>query len=375
MKIESIRIREVHVPLLKSYTISSVGTVRATRSVVVEIFTDKGLVGIGECDPELMFTGESQHTVVAMLRHHLGPALIGRNPLDIESLHQLMNGICLGNHFAKAAIDLACHDLLGKVLGVPVFQLSGGLLSERIEVMWSLGSDSIEANVDDALQRIDEGYRTVGLKVGSLEPSYDIARVRAVRKAVGDNILIRCDANQAWSVAEAIATINRMAQYDICMIEQPVPGWDIQGLAQVRAAVPVPVAVDEGIHSPVDVLRCIRAGAADIFSIKTTKMGGLLPSWKAAAIIQAAGCKVFVNSMIELGISVMSGLNFGVSNASLFACGHALNSVRRLQDDILCDPPLYQGNEILAPVGRPGLGVRLDEKKMQKYAVAQCRLP
>jgi L-Ala-D/L-Glu epimerase len=337
--------------------------------------TDQGLTGIGETDPALMFTGESRHTVMAMLRHHLGPAVLGRDPLELERLHGLMDSICVGNPFAKAAIDLACHDIAGKALDVPVYRLYGGRVSERIEVMWSLGSDSVEANVADAVQRVEEGYRTIGLKVGSREPADDIARLRAVRRAVGTDIRIRCDANQAWGAAQAIDTIRRMQEFDICMVEQPVPGWDIEGLARVKAAVDVPVAVDEGLHSPIDALKIIQADAADVFSIKTTKMGGLLPSWKTAAIIQAAGRKVFVNSMIELGVSVMSGLNFAVSSPTLFACGHALNSVRRLQDDILVDPPPYEGNMILAPCGRAGLGVALDPNKMSRYTVSQFCLP
>jgi L-alanine-DL-glutamate epimerase-like enolase superfamily enzyme len=375
MKITRIRVREVSVPLLKSYTISRVGTLTQTGSVVLEMDTDQGLTGVGESDPALMFTGESQHTVMAVLRHHLGPAILGRNPLDLEQLHGLMDSICVGNPFAKAAIDLACNDIAGKVLNVPVYQLYGGLVSESIEVMWSLGSDSVEANVEDAVRRVEEGYRTIGLKVGTFEPQYDIARLRAVRRAIGSDIRIRCDANQAWGAAEAIETIRRMEEFDICMVEQPVAGWDIEGSARVKAAVNVPVAADEGLHSPRDALKIIQADAADIFSIKTTKMGGLLPSWKTAAIIQAAGYKVFVNSMIELGVSVMSGLNFAVTNSTLFPCGHALNSVRRLQDDILAEPPPYDGNKILAPRGRVGLGVVLDQRKMSKYTVSEFCLP
>ena len=375
MKISRIRVREVAIPLLKSYTVSRVGTVTQTGSVVLEMDTDQDLTGVGESDPALMFTGESQHTVMAILRHHLGPAILGRNPLDLEQLHGHMDFICVGNPFAKAAIDLACHDIAGKALNVPVYQLHGGLVSERIEVMWSLGSDSVEANVEDAVRRVEEGYRTIGLKVGTLEPKYDIARLRAVRLAIGTDIRIRCDANQAWGAAEAIEIIRRMEEFDICMVEQPVAGWDIEGLARVKAAVDVPIAVDEGLHSPRDALKIIKADAADIFSIKTTKMGGLLPSWKTAAIIESAGRKVFVNSMIELGVSVMSGLHFAVSNPSLFPSGHALNSVRRLQDDILADPPPYDGNEILAPRGRAGLGVVLDQRKMRKYTVSEFCLP
>lgn len=374
MKITKIKIRAVNIPLLKAYTISTVGTVSHTQSIVVELFTDQGVIGIGESDPDPMFSGESQQTVMTALETLLGPVVLGRNPLDIEALHARMNAVCLRNNFAKGAIDLACHDILGKTMNAPVFKLFGGELNQRIDVLWSLGSDSVEANVQDALKKIDEGYTSIGLKVGTLSPEEDIARVKAVREAVGDSIHIRCDANQAWTETVAIPTIQRMAEYNISMIEQPAPAWDIAGMARIRAAVNVPVAVDEGFSSPRDALKLVEAQAADIYSIKTTKMGGLLPSRKAAAIIEAAGHKIYINSMIEMGVSVMSGLNFAVSNPNLTTCGHALNSVRRVQDDILLDPVEYEGGQILAPSNRVGLGAELDQEKMKRYSVAEVIL-
>lgn len=375
MKITGLRIRAVNIPLIKPYSVSMVGKITTTRSVIVEIFTDQGLVGIGETDPELMFTGESQQTVMTMLTSHLGPAVLDIDPLGLEGLHARMNAVCLGNHFAKAALDLACHDIWGKYHHAPLYQLFGGMIHPKIEVMWSLGSDTVEANVADAVARVEEGYRTIGLKVGTLSPDEDVLRVGEVRKAVGEDIKIRCDANQAWSPTVAVATIRRLEAYGICMIEQPVRGWDIDGLAHVRASVDVPVAVDEGFFSPRDAINLVKAGAADIFSIKTTKMGGLLPSRKAMAVIEAAGHQVFVNSMIELGVSVMSGLNCAVSTPNLVAVGHALNSVRRLRDDILKTPVAYEGNCIVAPTEREGLGVELDEEKMKKYTTGEARIP
>ncbi len=352
MQITGIKIRAVNIPLIKPYNISLLGEVTTTRSVIVEVFTDQGLVGIGETDPELMFTGESQQTVMTMLASHLGPAVLGIDPMDIERLHAHMNDVCQGNHFAKAALDLACHDIWGKYHHAPLYQLFGGMVHPKIEVMWSLGSDTAEANVADAMAQVEEGYRTIGLKVGTLRPDEDVRRVGAVRKAVGPDIKIRCDANQAWSPDVAVATIRKLQPYDICMIEQPVRGWDIDGLAHVRANVEVPIAVDEGFFSPRDAINLLKAGAADIFSIKTTKLGGLLPSRKATAVIEAAGHQVFFNSMIEMGVSVMSGLNCAVSTPNLLAVGHALNSVRRLSDDILKTPVAYEGNYIVAPTGR-----------------------
>jgi L-alanine-DL-glutamate epimerase-like enolase superfamily enzyme len=371
MKISAIKVSAINVPTLKSYRVAVLGTIRSTQSVIVEVHTDEGLVGIGETDPALMFTGESQQTVMTMLKHHLGPAVLGMDPMRLEAMHQRMEAVCLGNPFAKAAIDLACHDLIGKALGAPVYQLLGGLVHERIPVMWSLGSDTPEVNAKEAAEKVESGYTTIGIKLGVLSPDEDLERVAQVRQAVGDKVQLRCDANQGWSVGTAIRTINRLEEYGVAMIEQPVPKWDLEGLAQIVRTVNIPVGVDESLSSVRDALHIIQAGAADFYSIKTTKHGGLLNSKKIAALTASAGGKIFVNSMIELGVSVMSGLHFAASTPSLFEIGHAINSVRRLRDDILKQPVLYDGGDIIVPQDCVGLGVELDEKKMAQYRLAE----
>ncbi len=374
MKITALKISAVNIPTQKSYHIAVMGTVTSTQSIVIEIYTDEGLIGIGESDPALMFTGESQQTVMSMLRHHLGPAILGMDPRALEAIHARMNAVCVGNPFAKAAIDLACHDLLGKVLGVPVYQLLGGLVRERIPIMWSLGSEPPEVNAREAAAKVEEGYRTIGLKLGILPPEQDIARVAAVRKVVGADIHIRCDANQGWTVGTAINTIYQLEEYNVAMVEQPVPRHDIEGLAEIVRSVNIPIGVDESLSSTQDALRIIKSRAADFYSIKTTKQGGLLNAKKIAALVQASGGKLFVNSMIEMGVSVMSGLHFAASTPGLFDIGHALTSVRRLKDDILKEPVLYEGAEIIVPQDRIGLGVELDQKKMATYRTGEYLL-
>ena len=371
MKITALKVTAVNIPLLKPYHIAILGTVESTQSVIVELHTDEGLIGIGESDPALMFTGESQQTVMTMLQQHLGPAIIGMDPRNIENIHARMAAVTVGNPFARAAIDLACHDLLGKALAAPVYQLLGGLVNERIPVMWSLGSDTPENNAADAIAKVDEGYRTIGLKLGVLDPAEDIKRVAAVRKAIGDDIYIRCDANQGWNVGTAISTIRELENYSVAMVEQPVPKHDLAGMAEVARAVNIPIGVDESLSSPQDALDAINAKAADFYSIKTTKHGGLSPSKKIAALVQTAGGKFFINSMIEMGVSVMSGLHFAASTPGLFDIGHALNSVRRLKDDILKVPVQYEGGEIIVPQDRIGLGVELDQDKMEHYQAGQ----
>jgi len=371
VKIKAIKASAINVPMLKSYHVAVMGTVNSTQSVIVEVFTDEGLIGIGETDPALMFTGESQQTVMTMLKHHIGPAILDCDPMQIEAIHNRLDSVCVGNPFAKAAIDLACHDLMGKALGVPVYQLLGGMVRERIPVMWSLGSETPEINAREAVSKVESGYKTIGLKLGNYPPDVDVERVARVRKAVGEGIQLRCDANQAWDVSTAIKTIRRLEEFGVKMIEQPIPKWDLEGLAQIKSSVDMPLGVDESLTSVHDALRIIQTDAADFYSIKTTKHGGLHNSKKIAVLVQTSGGKLFVNSMIEMGVSVMAGLHFAASTPGLFKIGQALNSVRRLKDDILKEPVLYEGGEIIVPQNRIGLGVELDEKKIDKYKVGE----
>jgi L-alanine-DL-glutamate epimerase-like enolase superfamily enzyme len=375
MKITKIKVSAVNIPTAKTYHVAVMGSIASTQSVIIEVHTDEGLVGIGESDPSLAFTGESQQTVMTMLKHHLGPAVLGMDPRRIEAIHARMDAVSVENPFAKAAIDLACHDLLGKALGVPVYQILGGLVRERVPIMWSLGSEPPELNVAEAVKKTEEGYRTIGLKLGVLPPDVDVSRVAQVRRAVGPEVQIRCDANQAWRAGTAIATIKRLEEHDVAMIEQPVPRWDLEGMAQIVRAVSVPVGADESLCDQRDALQLIQNQAADFYSIKTTKQGGLLKAKKIAALVQAASGRLFVNSMIEMGVSVMSGLHFAASTPGLFDIGHALTSVRRLKGDILKEPVVYDvtGNqiEVVVPQDRVGLGVALDGAKMARYGVGE----
>lgn len=371
MKITAIKVNAVNIPTIKSYRVAVMGKITSTQSVIVQVYTDQGLVGIGETDPALAFTGESQQTAMTMLKHHLGPAVLGMDPQAIEAIHTRMETVCVGNPFAKAAIDLACYDILGKALGVPVYQLLGGLVRERVPIMWSLGSEPPEVNAREAAVMVEQGYRTIGLKLGVLPPDVDVERVRQVRHAVGDEVQLRCDANQGWSVGTAISTIRKLEEHSVAMIEQPLPRWDLDGMAQVVRGVNIPVGVDESLSSPRDALNIIQKKSADFYSIKTTKQGGLLNAKKIAAMVGASGGKLFINSMIEMGISVMSGLHFAASSPGLFDIGHALTSVRRLKDDILKDPVVYEDADIIVPKDRVGLGVDLDEGKVTRYAIGE----
>ncbi|MCP4168888.1 MAG: hypothetical protein GY759_23740 [Chloroflexi bacterium] len=335
--------------------------------IILRMQTDTGLWGIAESNPYPGFTVESPQSVMQVIRHLLGPAVLGMDPCNIIALHSRMDAVVSGNPFAKAPIDIAAHDLMGQHLGVPIFRLLGGSVRDHIPMIWPIGGGAPTANARQATAKISEGYRSLHVKVGALHPDVDVARVQAIRKAVGAGIPIMIDANQGWDRSTAIQTIRRLQAFEPSMVEQPVPAWDIEGMAKVQAAVNVPISADEVLDSGHRAVELIRRDAARVFSIKTGKMGGLMRSRQIAAIAEAAGVPCFVNSMLELGVSVATSLHLAATLPNLVDHGHALMSNLRMKEDILVRNSFqYDEKNILIPEDCKGLGVQIDEEILDR---------
>lgn len=378
MQIAQIEVRKVWVELIKPYVTADYkgAGMSGKPCVIVRVMTDEGLVGLGESDPFPTFTYESPDGVIALLRNHLGPAILGMDPCNIAALHAKMDAAVPGWPFAKAPLDVAAHDLLGQALGVPVYQLLGGRVRDRIPMIWPLGGAAPEMNAREAIEKTAEGYGSLHVKLGALTPDEDVGRLTAIREAIGPGIPIMVDVNQGWDQSTALRTIRRLEPIGVSMVEQPVPAADPEGMAQIQAAVAVSISADESLHSLSDALGLIRRDAARIFSLKTGKLGGLMRARQVAAIAEAAGIPCFVNSMIEMGISVAASLHLAASVPNLVMHGHALMSNLRIKHDILVDGAFYyEGKDILVPADVTGLGVTIDEAKldtltMEKHVIA-----
>jgi muconate cycloisomerase len=278
-----------------------------------------------------------------------------------------MDSAIPGWPFAKAPIDVAAHDLLGQAMGVPVYQLLGGKVRDHIPLIWPIGSGSPEENAQEALAKVEEGYRSLHIKVGASNPEDDIARVGAIREAVGEAISLMVDANQGWDRSTAIRTIRKLEGSNLSMVEQPVPAEDLDGMTKVQGVVDTPISADESLRSIQQALELIRRDAARVFSLKTGKSGGLFRTRQIAAIAEAAGLPCFVNSMIEMGISVATSLHVAASVPNLVNHGHALMSNLRIDEDILVPGSFqYDGKNILVPRDCKGLGVKMDDERLDQ---------
>jgi L-alanine-DL-glutamate epimerase-like enolase superfamily enzyme len=208
------------------------------------------------------------------------------------------------------------------------------------------------------------------IKVGHNDPEVEVERLAAVRAAIGNKILIIPDANQGWTPQIAIQCIRKMEAYNVAWVEQPVPRWDVDGLARVREAVHTPISADESLTSIYDALILAKRNAVDIVSIKLQKSEGLYKAKKIAAIMEAANIPIFINSMIETGGSVAASLQFAASTPNVIPYSAALMSTLRLRDDILKKGDLKIENAVIHVTDRPGLGVTLDDRKLSKYTLS-----
>ncbi|MEW6227732.1 MAG: enolase C-terminal domain-like protein [Bacillota bacterium] len=360
MRIAAVRAIPVDIPYHKPFVIAGGPSTVATH-VIVKITSDDGTVGIGEAAPMTSYSEETQADIIHAVERFLGPAVVGRDPLDLELIHELMERHLPGHHFAKAAVDLACYDLAGKTLGVPVYKLLGGLYRTKIPLAWAVGMDGIDAMVAEAVEFAGRGFETIKVKIGN-DPRKDLEVVAAIRDAIGPKVGLRVDANQGYTPTVAIQVLRRMEKYDLQLIEQPVPRWDLDGMARVAAALDTPIMADESMFGPNDAINLIRFHACDIINIKIMKPGGLYNSKKVAAIAEAADIPCLVGSMIETGVGTAAGVHFAASTRNIaYPC--ELIGPMMLKDDVIKED-IYSANYVrgyLEAPGGPGLGVRLVE--------------
>ena len=313
MKITEIRTYKMQVPLVRPFRIA-LGLITHAVSCLVEIETDEGITGYGEGSPGPLITGENLEGTVATIER-IKEKLIGMDPCDMEAIWTVMNRAVAYDGSAKAAIDLACHDILGKKTGLPLYKVLGGL-SNEIETDMTVGIDDPEVMAQRAREHVEAGFNVIKTKVG-VDFATDLARVRAIREAVGDKAKIRLDANQGWKAKEAVELISRLNEYDIELVEQPVPRFDFEGLKYVTANSSVPIMADESCWDSKDALHLVSHRAVDLINIKLMKCGGLYEAKKITAIAEAAGVEVMLGCMAEesgIGITAAASLGAALKN-------------------------------------------------------------
>ena len=339
--------------------------------VVVRIDTDAGIHGWGEAAPWAVFTGTVE-AAAAALHVHFRPILVGADPFDVQRLMARADRAVVGAPEAKAAMEMALFDIMGKALRTPVHNLLGGAVRTEIPLSFSIANPDIDADVETARTLYGEGHRIFKVKTGFARHAEDIRRLEKLRTELPDDVDLRVDYNQGLEVFEAIPRLREIEPFRLTFIEQPVPTEQTEAMARIAAALDTPIMADETVFTAHQALTMAREGIADAVSVKVSKSGGMLRGKEVAAIAAAAGIPCYGGSMFETGLSHLAGTHM-IAATPNFPLGCEFFHARYyLTEDLLSAPfPVKDGN-VVVPDG-PGLGIEVDEDRVRKYTVQRLR--
>lgn len=347
------------------------GFLEDCRTLIIRVVTDNGIEGWGEATQGRPGnTYETLETMDIMVRKYFTPALVG---MDLEATGTVITKLQstrYGHPITKAGVEIALYDALAKFYNVPLYRLLGGPYRREIELVGGLGIDlSAETIGAKARQLWQDGYRAFKLKIGQKDMAKDIARVRAVREAVGDAATIRVDGNATYSFVDAREILNALSQYRLADAEQPLARGDLKSLAELRRAVGVPIAAQESVSSPEDALAVLEAGAADLLKIKLTHIGGFQKGMQVAAVVGARGLPVVIgqgSACTPLLSAAEMHLHVALKNAQ--PGGEMTGFLRVGEQDIFSAIPVTRGKAMLTST--PGLGIEVNQKKLARATSA-----
>ncbi|MBT5413971.1 MAG: mandelate racemase [Rhodospirillaceae bacterium] len=359
-KVEAVAFRAARRPWHAAF-----GTVLESEYAVVFVESEDGHVGVGEVATIWSRKGRAQARDINEI---VAPQLVGKDALRLNELCLLVRD-ALGREGnpAKAGVDIALHDLVGKALGLPVHQLLGGKVRDRFRLSHSINMASPEEMAAEAVFLVERGFRTLKLKAG-IDHSNDLRALELIRDAVGPDITLRVDLNAGVaSPKEAVRQIGALESFALEFVEQPVKGPDLEGMAFVRKRTGVPIMADESLWTSADAAALARLGAADLGNIYVMEAGGLREGRQAFATLEAAGISCMLGSMPEFGIGTAAQLHLGSTVPNLLETNDLCGFDYQLED-YLEDPLTIEDGSIAVPEG-PGLGVELDLEKLEAWRI------
>ena len=358
MKITKIRLGTVSVPLRVPFK-TALRTAVSVEDLIIEVHTDTGNIGYGDAPPTGAITGDTNGANIGAIRDFIERTIAGRDIADFEDLMIALDGCVVHNYTAKAAVEMALWDLFGQLYQAPVYRLLGGS-RQKITTNITISVNSPDEMARDSREAARRGFDTLKVKVGK-EPEKDLARLKAIREAVGPAMRLRIDANQGWKPKEAVRILRSMEDsgLDIELVEQPVIGHDVAGMKYVRDHISMPVMADESVFSPRDALNIMQTEAADYINIKLMKTGGIYNALKICSAAELYGVECMLGSMLETRVAINAAVHL--------ACAKSIITRMDLDGPVLCsEDPVIGGsvfNEKDITVSEtPGLGIQGIEK-------------
>lgn len=357
----------VDIPTIRPHKLS-VTTMQTQTLVLVKITTVDGLIGWGEATTigGLNYGEESPESVQANINTYFAPLLLSiKSSVNVAQTLKLIRKSINGNRFAKCAIQTALLDIQAKQLNLPLSEVLGGRLRDRLPVLWTLASGDTEKDIAEAQKMIElKRHNIFKLKIGSNPVQHDVDHVIAIKKALGAEISIRVDVNRAWSELECIQGIQQLQDGGIDLIEQPCAIEQTQVLARLTQRFDVAIMADEALTGPDSAYRLAKQHAADVFAVKVEQSGGLIEACEVAKIAKLAGIDLYGGTMLEGPIgSIASAHAFSTFDSLAF--GTELFGPLLLTQDILKTPLRYENFELVVP-NSAGLGIDIDEDKIEQ---------
>jgi L-alanine-DL-glutamate epimerase-like enolase superfamily enzyme len=353
MKITDIETYAVEMKLEEPYA-TAYENVDSATNVFLCVKTQNNVVGFGCAAPDPYITGETVTRVLDVCEGCIRPYLVGKDPLRIALHMNRLKALIPGKHSALAMVDMALHDILGIQSGLPLYRLLGGFRTEIITSI-TIGILPLCDTLSRAKEYMSQGFKILKIK-GGRDLKADIERIHRVREAVGDDVELRFDANQGFTVEETLQFLKAVKKAHIELIEQPTPRYTLKFLREVTNKVSVPVMADESLMSLKDAFRLASEDIVDMINVKIMKVGGILEAMQINAVAKAANLEVMVGCMDEAALGIAAGLHFALARPNVLYAdldGHL---------GLLGDPSkgaviLKQG--ILMPNDNPGLGHHL----------------
>lgn len=367
---ERVRIDRVETLLLDLPTIRphklSVATMNGQTLMLVRVYCADGTVGIGEGTTigGLAYGAESPEGMKLAIDTYFAPLMLGEDANRVSALMMRINRHVQGNRFAKCAVETALLDARGQRLGLPVSELLGGRVRDRLPVAWTLASGDTGRDIEEAQSMLEaRRHQIFKLKIGLRPVVEDVAHVAAIRKALGDRGTVRVDVNMAWTELQADRGLAALVDAGCELVEQPVAS--VAALARLRGRYPIAVMADESLTGPASAFSLASHAAADVFAIKTEQSGGLMAAQQVAAIADAANIELYGGTMLEGWVGTVSAAHV-FSTFRQLQWGTELFGPLLLTEEILVDPPEYRDFHLMVPTAS-GLGIVLDEDRVRHF--------
>ena len=366
MKIDRVEAIGIAVPLVGEFK-DAYSTKSVQRSAIVRIAANNGAIGLGNFDPAPGYSAESLEASLDILNAAFAPLLLGLDPTNVHVVLSKIGTAVAGFYDAKAAVEMACIDLAARSANFSVHAYLGGAVKEKLLFNAWIGMLPPDEAAAEALAVQKQGFRSAKIKVG-YDVEADRDRVMAVREAVGPSFNIRIDANASYDVNSSIKLARLMAPFGLQLMEQPIAGDDLAGMAKIAReakALGLPLMADELVLDHASLLRIIQAGAADMVKLKVTKQGGFLSVQRMIATAGAAGMRCVIGHGFGLGISTIAEIMLAATADNVIDGLECVGPLKTA-DDVIAERLDLTSGTVALPNG-PGLGVAIDEEKLERY--------